>query len=187
MNEETSDGSAKSDRREQLSAEAAVAYQLVYNDLKRMARSLLARESPLTDLPVTALVHESYARLAKLDVPENRFAFFNYASRAMRSIIVDYVRGRDTVKRDGIKVSLTLAGDLASTTFDNAQILSIDSALRELEKIDKRAHDIVELRYFAGFTLEESAQQLGISIATAMRDWQKARSFLAVALEEGER
>jgi RNA polymerase sigma factor (TIGR02999 family) len=99
-----------------------------------------------------------------------------------RSIIVDYVRTRQTAKRDAIEVSLTLAGDVAATTLDHTQILSVDRALVQLETLDKRAHDLVELRYFAGFTLEECAQQLGISMATATRDWQKARAFLGVVL-----
>jgi RNA polymerase sigma factor (TIGR02999 family) len=157
-------------------------YQAVYEDLKRLARRQLSRESPFTDLPITMLVHESYARMAKLEMPVNRNAFFSYASRAMRSIIVDYVRNRQTAKRDAIEVSLTLAGDVAATTLDHTQILSVDRALVQLETLDKRAHDLVELRYFAGFTLEECAQQLGISMATATRDWQKARAFLGVVL-----
>ena len=165
--------------------DAAAAYQAVYGDLKRLARRQLSRESAFTDLPVTALVHESYARMAKLNVPTSRGEFFSYAARAMRSIIVDYVRMRQTEKRDGIEVSLTLAGDMAATTIDHTEILAVDQALDELKLIDERAHHLVELRYFAGFTLEECAQQLGISMATAMRDWQKARTFLGAMLAEG--
>ena len=167
--------------------DAATVYSAVYADLKRLARSQLSRESPMTDLPVTALVHESYARMAKLEMPTNRSAFFAYAARAMRSIIVDYVRSREAGKRDGIEVSLTLAGDIAATTLDHAQILAVDKALEELRLIDKRAHDLVELRYFAGFTLDECAQLLGISMATATRDWQKARAFLGAMLTETRR
>jgi RNA polymerase sigma factor (TIGR02999 family) len=164
--------------------DAAAYYKAVCNDLKRLARRQISRESPFTDLPVTALVHESYARLAKLDIPADRNAFFSYAARAMRSIIVDYVRNRNASKRDGVEVSLTFAGDAASTTLNHTQIISIDSALIQLEGIDKRAHDLVELRYFAGFTLEECAEQLGVSLSTAMRDWQKARAFLTVVLSD---
>jgi RNA polymerase sigma factor (TIGR02999 family) len=162
--------------------DASAIYQAVYEDLKRLARRQLSRESPFTDLPITVLVHESYARMAKLNMPSNRNAFFGYAARAMRSIIVDYVRSRQTTKRDAIEVSLTLAGDVAAITLDHTQIISVDRALVQLEAIDKRAHDLVELRYFAGFTLEECAEQLSISMATATRDWQKARAFLGVVL-----
>jgi len=162
----------------------ASAYQLVYADLKRMARKQLSQQSAFTDLPVTVLVHESYARLARVKMPEDRVAFFAYAAHAMRSIIVDYVRSRRTLKRDGVEISLTLAGDIAAVTLNHDQIIAVDEALGELKEIDQRAHDLVELRYFAGFTLAECAEQLGISIATAMRDWQKARGFLAAMLAE---
>jgi RNA polymerase sigma factor (TIGR02999 family) len=168
------------------SADPAAAYQAVYAELKRVARSQLRSQSGLTDLPATVLVHESYARMAKLDSTLSREAFFSYAARAMRSVVVDYVRARQTGKRDGIEVSLTLAGDVAASTLNHDQILAVDGALRELRDIDQRAHDLVELRYFAGFTLEECAEQLGISMATATRDWQKARAFLAAALAESQ-
>lgn len=164
------------------SADPAAAYQAVYNELKRVARSQLRSQSGLTDLPATVLVHESYARMAKLDSTLSREAFFSYAARAMRSVVIDYVRARQTGKRDGIDVNLTLAGEIAAPTLDNDRILAVDGALRELKEIDPRAHDLVELRYFAGFTLEECAAQLGISMATATRDWQKARVFLAEVL-----
>ena len=168
-------------------ADPAAAYQAVYAELKRVARSQLRSQSNLTDLPATVLVHESFARMAKLGSTLSREAFFSYAARAMRSVVIDYVRARQTDKRDGIDVSLTLAGELAAPTLDNDRILAVDRALHELKEIDQRAHDLVELRYFAGFTLEECAKQLGISMATATRDWQKARAFLADVLEPGAR
>jgi len=161
-------------------------YPAVYMDLKRMARQHLRRGSNYTDLPMTVLVHESFARLGNLRMPIDRAAFFTYAARAMRSIIVDYVRSREATKRAGTHVSLTLADDVAAITLDHTQIISVDRALRELEVADKRAHDLVELRYFAGFTLEECAQQLEISLATAQRDWRKARAFLGMVLRETE-
>jgi len=166
------------------SADPAAAYQAVYSELKRVARSQLRSQSNLTDLPATVLVHESYARMAKLGSTLSREAFFSYAARAMRSVVVDYVRARQTGKRDAVEVSLTLAGEVPASTLNHDQILGVDRALQELKEIDQRAHDLVELRYFAGFTLEECAGQLGISMATATRDWQKARTFLASALAE---
>lgn len=168
------------------SADPAAAYQAVYSELKRVARSQLRKQSNLTDLPATVLVHESYARMAKLGSTLSREAFFSYAARAMRSVVIDYVRARQTDKRDGIDVNLTLAGEVAAPMIDNDRILAVDSALKELKEIDQRSHDLVELRYFAGFTLEECAEQLGISMATATRDWQKARAFLADALGGSE-
>lgn len=162
-------------------------YPAVYLDLKRMARQHLRRGSNYTDLPVTVLVHESFARLGNLRMPIDRAAFFAYAARAMRSIIVDYVRSRETAKRAGTHVSLTLADDVAATSLDHAQIISIDRALLALEVADKRAHDLVELRFFAGFTLEQCAQQLGVSMATAQRDWRKAQAFLGMVLRETEK
>ena len=166
-------------------ADPAAAYQAVYAELKRVARSQLRNQSNLTDLPATVLVHESYARMAKLGSRLSREAFFSYAARAMRSVVIDYVRARQTDKRDGIDVNLTLAGEIAAPTLDNDRILAVDRALQDLKEIDQRAHDLVELRYFAGFTLEECAGQLGISMATATRDGQKARAFLADVLEPG--
>lgn len=160
------------------------AYGAVYSELKRLARFHLSRESPFTDLQVTALVHESYVRMAHLEMPANRSAFFSYAARAMRSIIVDYVRTRQTAKRNAIEVSLTLADDIVTADLDHSQIISVDRALVQLEMIDKRAHDLVELRYFAGFTLDECAELLGISEATATRDWRKARALLSAMLED---
>ena len=162
-------------------------YPAVYPDLKRMARQHLRRGSNYTDLPVTVLVHESFARLGNLRMPIDRAAFFAYAARAMRRIIVDYVRSRETAKRAGTHVSLTLADDVAATSLDHAQIISIDRALLALEVADKRAHDLVELRFFAGFTLEQCAQQLGVSMATAQRDWRKAQAFLGMVLRETEK
>ena len=154
-------------------------YPAVYLDLKRMARQHLRRGSNYTDLPVTVLVHESFARLGNLRMPIDRAAFFAYAARAMRS--------RETAKRAGTHVSLTLADDVAATSLDHAQIISIDRALLALEVADKRAHDLVELRFFAGFTLEQCAQQLGVSMATAQRDWRKAQAFLGMVLRETEK
>lgn len=168
-------------------ADPAAAYQAVYGELKRVARSQLRSQSNLTDLPATVLVHESYARMARLGSKLSREAFFSYAARAMRSVVIDYVRARKTDKRDGIDVNLTLAGEVAAPALDNDRVLAVDRALHDLKEIDQRAHDLVELRYFAGFTLEECAGQLGISMATATRDWQKARAFLADVLEPGAR
>lgn len=165
---------------------AADVYGAVYAHLKRMARRQLSRESPFTDLSATVLVHESYARAANLDMPLDRSAFFGYAARVMRSVVVDYVRARQRAKRDGIEVSLTVADDIAASQADHNQIISVDRALTQLEVIDKRAHDLVELRYFGGLTLDECAAQLGISEATATRDWRKARAFLCVMLSDFE-
>jgi len=163
---------------------AADAYATVYAHLKRIARRQLGRESPFTDLSATVLVHESYARAANLEMPVDRGAFFAYAARAMRSVMVDYVRARQRAKRDAVEVSLTLAGDVVATTVDHNQIIAVDRALIQLELIDKRAHDLVELRYFGGLTLDECAAQLGISEATATRDWRKARAFLSDMLSD---
>jgi RNA polymerase sigma factor (TIGR02999 family) len=157
-------------------------YEAVYSDLKRLARRHLYGGPAYTNLPVTVLVHECYTRLAHLKMPIDRAAFFMYAAQAMRSIVIDYVRSRATAKRDGIAVALTLADNAATSTYDESEIIAIDSALIELEAADKRAHDLVELRFFGGFTLEECAEQLGISMATATRDWQKARAFLGMVL-----
>jgi RNA polymerase sigma factor (TIGR02999 family) len=158
----------------------------IYGELRSLARAKLARESPLTMLNPTSLVHESYVRLmgnSPTDVT-NRKVFFSYASKVMRSVIVDYVRERDALKRGGGASLVTLLTEMAGETVDETQVLAIDQAMEKLREIDQRCHDVVELRYFGGFTLEECAEQLQVSTITVGRDWEKARLFLAYQLAD---
>ncbi len=159
-------------------------FDAVYYELKSLARAKVSRESTLTLLSPTSLVHESYERLVgqKLNSAENRKLFFGYASKVMRSVIVDYVRERDAEKRGGGERPATLITSLAGQSADHTRVLAVHEAMQQLKEIDERCHDLVELRYFGGFSVEECAQHLGISAATAARDWEKARLFLAYRL-----
>jgi RNA polymerase sigma factor (TIGR02999 family) len=159
-------------------------FEAVYRELKALARSKVSRESTLTLLSPTSLVHESYERLFKYDAKnvENRKLFFGYASKVMRSVIVDYVRERGAEKRGGGAQGVTLVTELAGERVDHTRVLAVNEAMQQLKEIDQRCHDLVELRYFGGFSVEECAEALGISLATAARDWEKARAFLAYRL-----
>ena len=161
-------------------------FDAVYRELRGLARSRLARESTLTLLSPTSLVHESYFRMmgnAIEDAP-NRRVFFGYACKVMRSVIVDYVRERNAEKRGGGKAAVTLLTEIAGESVDETQVLAINEAMEKLRLIDQRCHDVVELRYFGGFTQDECAELLSVSTITVGRDWEKARLFLAYQLGE---
>lgn len=159
-------------------------FEAVYAELRSLARSKIARESTLTMLSPTSLVNESYLRLLRQspDSPANRKVFYGYASKVMRSVIVDYVRERDAEKRGGGHANLTLITEIAGAHVDETRVLAVHEAMQQLKEIDERCHDLVELRYFGGFSVEECAEYLEISAATAARDWEKARAFLAYRL-----
>lgn len=162
-------------------------FEAVYAQLRSLARSRLARESELTLLNPTSLVHESYVRMvgSAVDQMPNRRVFFAYACKVMRSVIVDYVRERDAEKRGGGAANGTLMTDIAGVSVDETQVLAVHQAMEQLQEIDQRCHDVVELRYFGGFTLDECAEILGVSPITVGRDWEKARLFLAYRLGDG--
>lgn len=161
-------------------------FAVVYRELHVLARTKLSRESPMTLLDPTSLVHESWFRLSGNLATDacNRRVFFGYASKVMRSVIVDYVRERQAEKRGGGEHPVTLITQLAGVSTDDTNVLAVHQALEKLKLIDERCHDVVELRYFAGFTLEECAEHLGVSPITVGRDWEKARLFLAHELAD---
>ncbi|HEX5687818.1 MAG TPA: ECF-type sigma factor [Ideonella sp.] len=168
-------------------AQLDVLYAEAYGDLRRLASARLHRGGRHTVLDTTALVHESYLRLARCSgiTFEDRLRFMVYASRVMRSVIVDLVRRRLADRRGGDLIHVTL-----TTHFDDdlpadaagAQILRVHEALEELAALDSRMAQVVQLRYFAGMTEPEIAQALGVTDRTVRRDWQQARLFLAHAL-----
>jgi RNA polymerase sigma factor (TIGR02999 family) len=171
----------KGDRRSEQSL-----FDAVYAELRTLARSKVGRESTLTLLSPTSLVHETYLRLVHQNANDsaNRKVFYGYASKVMRSVIVDYVRERDAEKRGGGQAAITLVTELAGESADHTRVLAVHEAMQQLKEIDERCHDLVELRYFGGFSVEECAEHLGVSLATAARDWDKARLFLAYRLGE---
>ncbi|WP_088282656.1 ECF-type sigma factor [Ideonella sp. A 288] len=152
-------------------------YALLYPELKRLARSHLARSGPMT-LDPSAIVHDAWLRCEGAVPPGSRGQFFGYASAVMRSVIVDHVRERAADKRGGGLQAVTLSTAALDALPAQAGALEIDEALAALERADPRAHQMVEMRYFGGMTLEEIAEVMGVSVPTLKRDWRRARAFL---------
>ena len=161
-------------------------FKEVYGELRSLARAKLSRESTLTLLNPTSLVHESWFRLmGNLETDaKNRRVFFSYASKVMRSVMVDYVRERNADKRGGGEHPVTLITEIAGEPAQETQFVAIHQAMEKLKAVDQRCHDVVELRYFGGLSMQECAEELGVSVITIHRDWEKARLFLAVELGE---
>jgi len=159
----------------------------VYSELNRLARQKLARETAFTDLDAAGLVHEAYLCLVRQpEIPGgNRRMFYAYAAGVMRSVIIDYVRKRGAQKRGRGDIHVTLTGNDPGVELPAPEVEALDAALQQLARIDGRAHQIVEMRYFAGLSIEEIAEVLDTSPATVKRDWQKARAFLYKALQPG--
>lgn len=153
---------------------------LVYQELHSLAAHFLRAEIPGHTLQTTALVHEAYLRLIdqKRVQWQNRAHFFAVAARMMRRILVNYARDRKAMKRGGNNVRLELDAALALTEEKNIDLVALDHALDQLAKNDERKSRLVELRFFSGLTLEEAAEVLSISLATAKRDWIMAKAWL---------
>ena len=154
-------------------------YRALYPMLMRLAQGHLARAGTVS-LDASALLHEAYLRLnGQGNLPDtNRRVFFAYASRVMRSVIVDYVRERGAQKRGSNIPAVTLSNNLAESIFTENSLSDVESALRALEIEDERAFHVVEMRYFAGLREEDIAGILEVSLPTVKRDWRKARAFL---------
>jgi RNA polymerase sigma factor (TIGR02999 family) len=161
---------------------------LVYRELRRVAGSYLRRERSDHTLQSTALVHEAYLRLAGPDAPEwrNRAHFFGVAANLMRQILVEHARAHHAAKRGGhaVKLSLEDAPDLPMTI--DVDVLALDDAMQRLAQMDARQAQIVELRFFGGLSIEDSAEVLGISPATIKRDWTSARAWLYREITESK-
>ena len=161
----------------------------VQKELHRIAARYIAGERPGHDLQATALINEAYLRLVDWkDIQwADRAHFFGMAANMMRRVLVDHARTRGRFKRGGeaIHVSLTEAADVH--TSESADLLALDDALRRLEELDPRKSRIVEMRFFGGLTLEESAEALNLSVATVRRDWTLARAFLFSELKKTAR
>lgn len=151
----------------------------VYQELHRQAQRAMRAQPPGHTLQTTALVHEAYLRLVSRDGPEwnGRAHFFGVAARAMRSVLVDHARARGAAKRGGGGQQVTLT-NLEDTEGRGMDVLELDGALERLAGLDPRKGRLVELRYFAGLSIEEAAGTLGISPATAKREWRLARAWL---------
>lgn len=160
---------------------------LVYQDLRRLARSQLRGHRKGT-LDPTGLVHEAFFRLvdAKVDW-QSRGHFYAVSARAMRQVIVGFARRRMALKRGGDQPPITLDEDIHSAIEEQAsQLVALDSALDALAAHDERLARVVDCRYFAGLTEQETAEALGTSLRTAQRAWHKARALLHEAMSEGQ-
>jgi len=151
----------------------------VYEELRRIADRALGRERPGHTLQATALIHEAYLRLVDQHTPhfQNRAHFFAIASQIVRRILVDHARRRASVKRGGGGTSVLLDMDVAADA-PSVDALALDEVLTRLTHLDAQQARIVELRFFGGLTVEETADVLGISPRTVKRDWSMARAWL---------
>jgi RNA polymerase sigma-70 factor (ECF subfamily) len=160
---------------------------LVYSELRRMAARYMRRERVDHTLQTTALVHEAYLKLVEQTSSswENRAHFFAVAAQVMRHILVDHARGHLREKRGGGQAVLQLDEGLVFSPEQSSRLLEVDTALHRLIELDPRQGKIVELRFFGGLTVEETAAVLGISPKTVKRDWSVAKAWLHGELKQG--
>jgi RNA polymerase sigma factor (TIGR02999 family) len=160
---------------------------LVYQELRRIAQHHLQQERPDHTLQSTALVHEAYLRLMKQGPSEvaNRAHFLAVASQLMRQILVDHARGRRAAKRGG-GFKLELNDAMGAQKPQNMDLVALDDALNELAKLDPQQNRIVELRFFGGLSIEETAEIVGVSPTTVKREWATARAWLRREVRRSE-
>ena len=166
---------------------------LVYDQLRRLAANHMRKERPGHLLQTTALVSEAYLRLLKIGVLgwRDRAHFFAVAARILRRVLVDAARKQQSMKRGGRIARATHASDIdfdqfpAPATDKPAELCALDAALMSLAQLDPRRAQVVEMRFFGGLTVEETAEVLGVSPPTVMRDWRLARAWLTRELNGG--
>jgi RNA polymerase sigma factor (TIGR02999 family) len=161
-------------------------FPLVYEELRRLAAQHLRRERHRAPLQTTALVHEAYLKLVQQDGVrcENRAHFFGIAAKVMRCLLVDQARARAAAKRGGGTAPETLEIAPGVTLPLNVDLIALDEALQQLADTDPRQSELVELRFFGGLTIDETAEVLRISPATVSREWTMARAWLYARLGE---
>ena len=157
---------------------------LVYDELHRLAHQHMRRERPGHTLQTSGLVNEAYLRLVdQTQVKwQSRAHFFGIAARLMRQILVDEARRRNYAKRGGGAIQVTLDEAREAAHEQSANVMALDDALKSLEQIDSRQSRIIELRFFGGLTIDETAEVLKVSPGTVMRDWTFARAWLRKAM-----
>lgn len=157
---------------------------LVYEELHRLAHRHIRKERPGHTLQTSALVNEAFVRLVDVKKVqwESRAHFFAIAAQMMRRILVDYARSRRYVKRGGDAHQVTLNEGLIVADQKSADVVALDEALNELANIDQRKRKVVELRFFGGLSIEETAEVLAVSPGTVMRDWTLAKAWLKRAM-----
>jgi RNA polymerase sigma factor (TIGR02999 family) len=153
---------------------------LVYEELRRQAHRYLRRERPGHTLQTTGLVHEAYLRLVDQRETDwqNRAQFFGVAAQMMRRVLIDHARSKQAAKRGGNQIRVTLEDADAAVQEQGVDLLDLDDVLTRLAKLDPQQAKVVELRYFTGLGIEETAQVLDISAATVKREWTMARAWL---------
>lgn len=160
---------------------------LVYNELRRLAAGYLRRERDDHTLQPTALVHEAYLRLLGQDVTwQNRAHFFGVAANMMRRILVDHARQHQAEKRGSGEVKIALDEAINLSSERATDLIALDEALTALAEFDPQKSRMIELRYFAGLSVEETAQVLGISIATFSRQWKTTKAWLYREITKSE-
>lgn len=160
---------------------------LLYEQLRKLARRHMGVQPSGHTLNTADLINEAYLKLAHLENPgwKNRTHFLSYASRAMRSVLVDYARKRRYAKRGADPVRVSLADAKLISEQPDEEVLAIHEALKRLSELDPRKSQIVELRYFGGLEIEEVAEVMAVSISTVKREWEKARIWLCRELGQG--
>jgi RNA polymerase sigma factor (TIGR02999 family) len=162
---------------------------VVYKELRRLAHCELRKERPDHTLQSASLVNEAYLRLFRMQPPrwEGRTHFFAVAAQLMRQILVDYARRHRASKRGSGVCVLTLDDAVALSPRKEMDVIAIDDALHALAEVDPRQSRVVELRFFAGLSLEETSEVMGIATATVQRDWTAARAWLHREISRGPR
>ncbi|MCU0237945.1 MAG: sigma-70 family RNA polymerase sigma factor [Pyrinomonadaceae bacterium] len=161
---------------------------LVYDELRLIAKRFMSRQKTDHTLQTTELIHEAYLKLAEKNENswQNRSHFFGVAAQAMRHILVDYARAKQSQKRGGVQFQITLEDNALVSNDNSSQILALNEALENLSKLDQRKVKVVEMKFFGGLTMEEIAEVLSISPETAKRDWKFARTWLLRELSNNQ-
>jgi RNA polymerase sigma factor (TIGR02999 family) len=162
-------------------------FSVSYEELKRLAHSRLWASNLKYNFATESLVHESYLRLANvgsLDIPDRQH-YFAYASKVMRSVVLDLVREANAERRGGGEAAVTLNTEIAELCPQGNDVQAIDDALKDLQRLSPDLAALVEMRFFGGLTEAEVAEALGVSERTVRREWTKARAALLVLLEDG--
>lgn len=159
---------------------------LVYDELRRLAGHYLRGERQGHTLQSAALVHEAYLQLLGQEIDwQNRAHFLGVAAQAMRRVLVDYARSRNYQKRGGQVAHVEIEAAATVALAQAGELVALDDALQGLEKLDPRKSRVVELRYFGGLSVEETAEVLGVSVPTVVRDWNTAKAWLRREMSRG--
>jgi RNA polymerase sigma factor (TIGR02999 family) len=161
---------------------------LIYQELRRIAHRYMQRERKGHTLQTTALINEAYIRLAGPEKTrwQDRSHFLAVSAQVMRHVLIDHARRRRYLKHGGELQQVSMSEASLMSEHRAAELISLDEALEDLKKIDQRKNRVVELRYFGGLSLAETAEVLGVSLMTVRRDWRAARAWLFRAVHKGE-